>query len=308
MKCLVCGKTINENSVTCPKRCAGLMSASVTKQRAYIKRYQNPDKLKNMYKILLIVKDVFYSLPDGIKPNFINCIDLFGGGVFLDLFKDTFKPGNYYSIDFDDSLELAMKKTEYLYNKDHSRKWFFPITKQSIYNFLGRLKGDQLLNIENTDVTYFDYCGFWIEDKKQDIEYLGYLHSRKIYQKPKLLFITINRSREYYKGESLVFAKDFKTCFVSQINNLLPGPFKENPIYFNEYKNGSNIMQTYGFKYCINNDSLHDYTEEKYFKENGNGYKFNDKSGCYELIPGSRTAYFKGKSVVYKFYKAPVPL
>jgi len=220
MKCVICGKKTKGNPTCGSPSCAGKLAAAKRKFSIIKNRYQSLGKLDDITNILILIAKYFPENP--------NILEFYGGGIFREKAHKTLK-AEIVSIDNDPIIEIIMKEQQ------------FPWGWGSLYDL-----ADQHFAEEVFDTIYLDYCGNWTESAFNDLEKL-FKTQPFVEDKETLFFITINRSRENFKGESKTFVKTFDDSFTNQIKKLLPHSSFDPPIYKNEYLSGSNRMVTFGF-------------------------------------------------------------
>ncbi len=237
-KCIVCNSK-TKKWPTCGKMsCPGKLAASKRYQTLLRQRYQSFEKLNDMTNILVctakyisnkIIGESFEKSP--------HILEFFGSGTFREKAIKTLN-AKVTSVDVDPKLEPIMKEL--------NLKWGWGKLSNLIDTHLASVSVGE----GQFDLIYLDYCGNWNEDKNDEVEKLFqklYFHPNE----PSLFFITLNRSREFFKGESKVFIKGdkFDDTFVNQIEKILPHCKRdESLIYKNEYLHDKNRMVTFGFK------------------------------------------------------------
>lgn len=237
--CTVCLKNKNRlddkrAKLTCSQPCAGKLAYSIRYEKQLRERYITSEKLNDLTNIIIQMNKYF----NQYEYSNIRVLEFHGGGVFYD--KVIANQGaQIVSIDCDKKLIPMMNGL----NLHHG---ITAIGGQKLKSLLNEEKYKTIF-IEPFDVIYLDYCGWWNEEKFEEVKQLFQIQDLKS-QKYSLFFITLNRSREFYKGESKVFAKDFNRLFVSQMQKIIPNySFIKNNIYKNEYIHGTNKMVTFGF-------------------------------------------------------------
>lgn len=234
--CVICN-TITKGTPTCGNpSCAGKL-ASAKRYLAKLKsRFQSFGKLDDITNILVLIAKYFPETP--------SILEFYGGGIFREKAEKTLS-AELTSIDNDPMLEIIMR--------EQGLRWGWG----NLYDL-----ADKHFTEDVFDAIYLDYCGNWTENAFNDLEKLFKVQPFNKDQES-LFFITINRSRENFKGESKTFVKTFDDSFSNQIKKLLPHSSFDPPIYRNEYTSGSNRMVTFGFRRGYNPNPRNSSPESK---------------------------------------------
>lgn len=241
LECPVCLtkslKTKNKLKQTCSSVCAGKFAAEKRYFKKLQERYSSSEKVIQMQGIIL---QIFKFFPYGYNPETfnLNILQFYGGGVFYDLLDDHLMGRNFTttSIDMDDGFKSLLNQERSL---NH-----YTIPGEKLSDALNNPKHQKQFS-KQFDVIYLDYCGPWTEDKLQDLELL--FKTQPFSNPYSLFFITLNRSREFYKGESKVFVRNYEDVISAQINRILGEYGSSKHIYKDSYIHGRNKMITLGY-------------------------------------------------------------
>lgn len=236
-KCVVCLSQLSSESFTCSTSCAGKLAASKRYFKSLQNRYGSTEKYVDMQGIVL---QIFKYFPFGYNPDTfnLNILQFYGGGVFYELLDDHLIDRTFTITSVDMDRRIAP-----ILNSIHCPPHHYTISQKKLLDALNDKQHSKQFS-HTFDIVYLDYCGPWTEDKLEDIKRLFEVNRSSSYS---LFFITLNRSREFFKGESKVFVKDYEHVLAAQINNALENFGSSRFIYKHQYTHNTSKMVTLGF-------------------------------------------------------------